>query len=231
MAKNKVTALTSKKKRTLSSRRWLLRQLNDPYVEQAKEQGYRSRAAFKLLDIDRKYHLLRPGQTVVDLGCAPGGWLQVLSKKVLPQGRVVGLDLQDVDPLEGVTILKGDFTDPAIVAQLEALLSAGSPEKEEEAKSLVDVVVSDMAASACGLPHVDHIRIMNLVREVATFSQKVLRPGGSMIAKVLRGGTEPSLLAELKKRFARVTHFKPDSSRSDSAEIYVVAEGKKANPS
>lgn len=232
MVKQKVRALASSKKRTLSSRRWLLRQLNDPYVTKAKEQGYRSRAAFKLLDIDRKYHILRPGQTVVDLGCAPGGWLQVLKEKVIqgtsvnePDGKsgfIIGLDLQDVAPLDGVTLLKGDFTDPAVVDQLEALLRLAG-----EGNSSVDVVVSDMAASACGLPKVDHIRIMSLVREVAVFSQKVLRPGGCMVSKVLRGGTEPNLLAELKRQFQRVSHFKPASSRADSAEIYVIAEGKR----
>lgn len=233
----KVTALSSSKKRTLSSRRWLLRQLNDPYVARAKECGYRSRAAFKLLDLDRKYRFLRLGQTVVDLGCAPGGWLQVLQSKVLkkPEGNreqtsaqntgcVIGLDLQDVEPLEGVTLLKGDFTSPEIVDKLETLLRFAHP---EAGQGLVDVVVSDMAAPACGLPKVDHIRIMSLVRDVAAFSQKVLRPGGCMVAKVLRGGTEPTLLADLKRQFTKVSHFKPASSRSESAEIYVVAKGKR----
>lgn len=236
MTNSKITALNSSKKRTVSSRRWLLRQLNDPYVAQAKQFGYRSRAAFKLMDIDRKYHILHPGQTVVDLGCAPGGWLQVLQKKVLRKshtntehtpenGCIVGLDLQDVAPLEGVTLLKGDFTDPLVVDQLEALLRLAHT--SEEQNGFVDVVVSDMAAPACGLPKVDHIRIMSLVRDVAEFSQKVLRPGGGMVAKVLRGGTEPTLLAELKQQFTKVSHFKPASSRADSAEIYVIAEGKR----
>lgn len=220
MTQLKIKTLKSKKKRTLSSQKWLLRQLNDPYVEKAKECGYRSRAAFKLIEIDEKYKIFKSGQTVVDLGCAPGGWLQVIMQRVR-KGTIIGLDLQDIVPFEGVILLKGDFTDLETVKNLEEKLGYRK----------VDVVLSDMAASACGISQVDHIRIMSLVRDVTNFSIQALDQNGCMIAKVLRGGTETNLLAELKKRFQKVSHFKPSSSRIDSAEIYVIAQGfKKTQP-
>jgi 23S rRNA (uridine2552-2'-O)-methyltransferase len=206
--------LKSKKKRTESSRRWLLRQLNDPYVHKAKKEGYRSRAAFKLEEINAKYKLIKRGQTVVDLGAAPGGWVQLALKLVGPQGHVVGLDLQEIEPIPGSILVQGDFTDDAILAQLKAHIHSG-----------VDVVLSDMAAPACGMSDVDHLRIMHLLELVFLFCQEVLKPGGHMVAKVLRGGTEAALLSQLKQRFAKVSHFKPASSRQDSAEMYVVAQG------
>ena len=208
--------LKSRKKRTQSSRDWLLRQLNDPFVQKAKQAGYRSRAAFKLLEIDEKYKILKPGSRVIDLGAAPGGWTQVIAKKVLPKGVVIALDLQDILPFsEQVTIIKGDFEEESVQQQLaEHMVEA-------------DVVVSDMAAAACGIPAVDHLRIGNLLGAAIDFAANHLTVGGSFVAKVLMGGTEAELLKLLKSYFAQVQHFKPDSSRKDSAEMYVVAKGFK----
>ena len=210
----RVRRLVSGKKRTESSKRWLLRQLNDPYVARAKAEGFRSRAAFKLLEIDEKFHLFRPRQVVVDLGCAPGGWLQVVQRRV-PQGRIIGVDLQEVAPMEGVTFLQGDFTEETTVDQVLRSLGGQS----------VDIVLSDMAAMSCGLPKVDYLRIVTLVQAAADFASQVLTPGGSFVAKVLRGGTPTELLAELKRRFAKIDHVKPPASRTDSAEMYIVARG------
>jgi 23S rRNA (uridine2552-2'-O)-methyltransferase len=206
--------LVSKKKRTPSSRKWLLRQLNDRYVHLSKQQGYRSRSAFKLMEIDDKFRLFAPKQLVVDLGCAPGGWLQVVKQRVAG-GHIIGIDLQEVAPLEGVTVITGDFTDSLIMQKLVAALDGRA----------ADVVLSDLAAASCGIASVDHVRIMALVKAVFSFCEGTLREGGSMVAKVLRGGTEHRLLAEIKRKFARVAHFKPPASRSDSAEMYIVAMG------
>lgn len=210
----KVKRLQSGKKRTASSRQWLLRQLNDPFVEKAKKEGYRSRAAFKLIEIDDKFHLLKPDQVVVDLGAAPGGWSQVCVQRLKSKGTIVALDLQMIQPITGVTILQGDFTDEKIVETLLATM----PEKAH-------VVLSDMAAPACGMPKIDHTRIMLLLEQVFDFCHQVLAPGGAMVAKVLRGGTEHKLLSNLKKDFTKVAHFKPASSRQDSAEMFVVCLG------
>lgn len=207
-----VRVLTSPKKRTVSSKKWLLRQLNDPYVVRAKAEGFRSRAAFKLLEIDEKYHIFHPHQVIVDLGCAPGGWLQVAAKRSL-QSLILGVDLQDISPLDGVIFLKGDFTEEDTVAALQQHLQSRA----------VDVVLSDMAASACGIPKVDYIRIVTLVQTAASFALQVLAPGGVFVAKVLRGGTPSALLAILKQQFQKIDHFKPPASRADSAEIYIVA--------
>lgn len=208
--------LKSRKKRTQSSRDWLLRQLNDPFVQKAKQEGYRSRAAFKLLEIDEKYKILKPGSRVIDLGAAPGGWTQVIAKKVLPKGVVVALDLQDIVPFsEQVTVIKGDFEEECVQQQLA--------EHMQEA----DVIVSDMAAAACGIPAVDHLRIGNLLEASINFATNHLAVGGVFIAKVLIGGTEAALLKLLKAHFSQVQHFKPSASRKDSAEMYVVAKGFK----
>ncbi len=219
MTKNPVgrVVLKSKKKRTQSSRDWLLRQLNDPFVRKAKQEGYRSRAAFKFIEINEKYKILKPGQTIIDLGAAPGGWTQVIAEKVGPKGKVIALDLQDIDPFSNpnVLIIKGDFEDEAVQDQL-----AGHIE-------LADVIVSDMAAAACGIPSVDHIRIFNLLESSLNFAINHLAKNGAFVAKVLRGGTEGELLKQLKVHFSKVVHFKPDSSRQDSAEMYVVAKGFK----
>ena len=218
--------LTDNRKRTESSRRWLLRQLNDPYVSKAQELGYRSRAAFKLLEINEKYHFLKPGITVVDLGAAPGGWTQVAAEKLkigsskgkAGESRLVALDISEMAPLGGVTLLIGDFTqESTLQALMESLANNGS--------TGVDVVLSDMAAPASGMTDVDHIRIMNLVEAAYEFACLTLKPGGTFVAKVLQGGTETTLLNRLKKSFAKVNHFKPPASRKDSAEIYVIAQG------
>ncbi|WP_018262655.1 RlmE family RNA methyltransferase [Methylobacterium sp. WSM2598] len=207
--------------RTVSSKRWLERQLNDPYVARAKREGYRSRAAYKLLEIDERFHLLRPGQRVVDLGAAPGGWSQVAAAKVgshpgapPPHGRVVGIDLLEIEPMPGVDFLTLDFLDPSAPARLIALL--GGP---------ADLVMSDMAANATGHKKTDHLRIMGLAETAAAFAREVLAPGGAYLAKVLQGGTEGGLLADLKRDFAAVRHVKPAASRADSSELYVLATG------
>ena len=202
--------------RTQASRRWLERQLNDPYVARAKREGLRSRAAFKLIEIDDKAKLLKPGAKVVDLGAAPGGWSQVAAKRVRAGsgGRVVAIDLLAMDPLPGVDFLQLDFLDPDAPERLKALL--GGP---------ADVVLTDMAANATGHRATDHLKIMGLAEAAAEFAREVLKPGGAFLAKVLQGGTEVELLASLKRDFASVKHVKPAASRSDSAELYVLATG------
>jgi 23S rRNA (uridine2552-2'-O)-methyltransferase len=209
--------LKTAKKRTLSSQKWLERQLNDPYVARAKREGYRSRAAYKLIDVDDQHRLLKPGQRVVDLGAAPGGWAQVAVKRVGSaggKGRVVGIDLLPIDPLPGADFITLDFLDPDAPDRLMALL--GGP---------ADVVLSDMAANATGHKKTDHLRIIGLAEAAADFARAVLAPGGAFLAKVLQGGTEGSLLADLKRDFAAVRHVKPAASRADSAELYVLATG------
>jgi 23S rRNA (uridine2552-2'-O)-methyltransferase len=203
--------------RTVSSARWLERQLNDPYVHEAKRRGYRSRAAFKLAVIDDQVRFLRPGARVVDLGCAPGGWCQVAVQRIRPLetgGRVVGIDLTPVEPIAGATILHGDFMSDAAPALLKAALDGPA-----------DAVLSDMAAPATGHPQTDHLRIMALAEAAHDFAREVLKPGGAFVAKVLRGGTERGLLERLKQDFRTVKHVKPPASRSDSAEMFVVATG------
>lgn len=203
--------------RTVSSQRWLQRQLNDPYVAEAKKRGYRSRAAFKLLQLDDQFHFLKPGARVVDLGAAPGGWTQVSVERVKAgkgSGVVIGIDLTPVEPIAGATVLAKDFYDEDAPAALTALL--GGP---------ADVVLSDMAASATGDTQVDHLRIMGLAEAAHDFARQVLKQGGTFVAKVLRGGTERTLLELLKKDFAKVRHVKPEASRADSAEMYVVGTG------
>ena len=203
--------------RTVSSQRWLQRQLNDPYVAEAKKRGYRSRAAFKLLQLDDQFRFLKPGARVVDLGAAPGGWTQVAVERVKPGkggGVVIGIDLTPIEPIAGATVLAKDFYDDDAPAVLEELL--GGP---------ADVVLSDMAAAATGETQVDHLRIMSLAETAHDFARQVLKPGGSFVAKVLRGGTERTLLDRLKRDFTKVRHVKPEASRADSAEMYVVGTG------
>jgi 23S rRNA (uridine2552-2'-O)-methyltransferase len=203
--------------RTVSSQRWLQRQLNDPYVAEAKKRGYRSRAAFKLLQLDDQFRFLKPGGRVVDLGAAPGGWTQVAVERVKPGkggGVVIGIDITPIEPIAGATVLAKDFYDDDAPAVLEELL--GGP---------ADVVLSDMAAAATGEPQVDHLRIMGLAEAAHHFACQVLKPGGSFVAKVLRGGTERTLLDRLKHDFIKVRHVKPEASRADSAEMYVVGTG------
>src|SRR5215510_8645782 len=213
----KVRVKSGKGRRTLSSKQWLERQLNDPYVARAKREGYRSRAAFKLIEIDDKYHVLKPGMRVVDLGAAPGGWSQVAAKRVGAaegRARVVAIDLLPMDPVAGVEVLELDFLDVAAPERLKALIGGGA-----------DVVLSDMAANATGHRATDHLKIMALVEAAADFARDVLNPGGVFLAKVLQGGTEAALLADLKRGFTSVRHVKPAASRPDSAELYVLATG------
>jgi 23S rRNA (uridine2552-2'-O)-methyltransferase len=202
------------KRKSESSRKWLARQLNDPYVARAKREGYRSRAAYKLIEVDDKHHLLKPGGRVADLGAAPGGWSQVAQKRVGASGRVVGIDILEMGEIPGVEFATIDFLDPAAPDKLKAML--GGP---------ADVVLSDMAANATGHRQTDHLKIMALVEAAAEFASEVLKPGGAFLAKVIQGGTEGALLAQLKRDFATVKHVKPSASRSDSAELYVLATG------
>jgi 23S rRNA (uridine2552-2'-O)-methyltransferase len=209
--------LKSGKRRSLSSRQWLQRQLNDPYVARAKREGLRARAAYKLIEIDDKHRLLKPGAKVVDLGAAPGGWSQVAAQRVgaaQGRGRVVALDLLELAPIAGVDVIRLDFLDPHAPAELAARL--GGP---------ADVVMSDMAANATGHRPTDHLKIMALAEAAADFARHVLAPGGAFLCKVLQGGTEATLLAALKRDFATVKHVKPAASRADSAELYLLATG------
>ncbi len=202
------------KRKSPSSKVWLERQLNDPYVARAKREGFRSRAAFKLIEIDDKHHLLKPGAKVADLGAAPGGWSQVAAKRVGARGRVVGIDILAMDEIPNVEFAQIDFLDPAAPDRLKAML--GGP---------ADVVLSDMAANATGHRPTDHLKIMALVEAAAEFAGEVLKDGGAFLAKVIQGGTESALLAALKRDFATVKHVKPAASRADSAELYVLATG------
>ena len=206
------------KGRKIASTRWLQRQLNDPYVEEAKRQGYRSRAAFKLAEIDDKYHLLKPGLTVVDLGAAPGGWSQIAAQRVgltAGKGKVVALDLVAMEPVQGVIQLTVDMTD------------GDSPERIREALDgkPADVVLSDMHAPAIGHKSTDHLRIMSLVEAALDLAEEILAPGGAFLCKVLQGGADKELVARLNRSFAKVRHVKPKASRADSAEMYVLATG------
>jgi 23S rRNA (uridine2552-2'-O)-methyltransferase len=213
-ARGKAVRVKTARKRSPSSTQWLQRQLNDPYVAEAKRRGYRSRAAFKLEQLDDRFRFLKLGARVVDLGCAPGGWLQVARARIGPKGVVVGIDYLPTAPVAGTTILELDFLDPAAPARLEAAL--GGP---------ADVVLSDMAAPTTGHAATDHLRIVALAEAAFAFAEAVLAPGGSFVAKVFQGGAEGTLLAALKRGFATVRHAKPAASRAESAETYVVAQG------
>jgi len=203
------------RRRTASSTAWLQRQLNDPYVKQAKAEGYRSRAAYKLIELDDRFALLKGARHVVDLGIAPGGWAQVVRKRA-PGAAIAGIDLLETEPIEGVTILQMDFMDEGAPAALQAALGDAP-----------NLVLSDMAANTVGHKQTDHLRTMGLVEAAAWFAIEVLSPGGAFIAKVLAGGTDQELLALLKRHFAVVKHAKPPASRKASSEWYVVAQGFK----
>lgn len=200
--------------RTTTQQKWLLRQLNDPYVRAAKQQGYRSRAAFKLTELDDRFKLIRRGMRCVDLGAAPGGWTQVLVQR--GAAKVVGVDLLAVDPVPGAVIIEGDFTDDAMPGRLRELLGGQA-----------DLVLSDMAPNTTGHTDTDHLRIMGLAELAVHFAIGMLAPGGAFVAKVFQGGTEKTLLEELKRHFAQVRHAKPPASRRESSELYVVATGFK----
>jgi len=205
------------RRRKASSTEWLNRQLNDPYVAEAHRLGYRSRAAFKLIQLDERFHLLRPGMRVIDLGCAPGGWAQIAAARIgadKGRGAVVGIDLLPADPIPGAALIQGDFCDPATTDRIRATI-----------RGPADLVLSDMAAPATGHAATDHLRIVALAEEALAFAETVLRPGGAFVAKVFQGGAEGDLLARLKRAFAGVRHAKPAASRAESAETYVVATG------
>jgi len=210
-----VKRVRTAKGRKVSSTRWLERQLNDPYVKRAKAENYRSRAAYKLLELDERFGLLKGAKAVVDLGIAPGGWSQVVRRRV-PQAAIVGIDLLPTDPIDGVTILQMDF------------MAEDAPEKLKNALGgQADLVLSDMAANTVGHQQTDHLRTMALVEAGLEFAQEVLRPDGAYVAKVLAGGADNQLVAELKRSFTSVKHAKPPASRKDSSEWYVVAQGYK----
>jgi 23S rRNA (uridine2552-2'-O)-methyltransferase len=208
-------------KRKLSSKLWLERQLNDPYVAQAKRAGLRSRAAFKLMEIDEKYHFLRPGITVVDLGAAPGGWSQIAAKRVGAangKGKVIAIDLLEMPEIAGVAFAQLDFQEEAAAAKLLAMIGGRA-----------DVVLSDMAANTTGHRKTDQLRILGLVEGAAAFAAEVLNPGGTFVAKFFQSGADASLMAQLKRDFANVRHVKPAASRQDSSERYVLATGFRGN--
>jgi 23S rRNA (uridine2552-2'-O)-methyltransferase len=216
------TRVKTARQRSLASTLWLERQLNDPYVAQARREGYRSRAAYKLIEIDDKYKLMRPGELIVDLGAAPGGWSQVAAARVQSRegrGRVIAIDLLEMDAIDGVEFRKMDFHDAESPAHLREWL--GGP---------ADGVLSDMAANATGHRKTDQLRIIGLVELAAEFAAEVLAPGGFLLAKVLQGGAEVDLLARLKRDFASVRHVKPKASRADSAELYLMATGFRGTP-
>ena len=209
-------------KRKLSSKLWLERQLNDPYVAKARREGYRSRAAFKLIEIDDKYRLLKPGMSVVDLGAAPGGWSQIAAKRVgAPEkGKVIAIDLLEMGEIPGVRFSQLDFLDADAPEKLVAMMGGGA-----------DVVMSDMAANTTGHRKTDQLRIIGLVEAAALFASEVLNPGGTFLAKVFQSGADAELLTQLKRDYASVRHVKPASSRQDSSERYVLATGFRGQPS
>lgn len=212
------------KGRKIASTRWLQRQLNDPYVEEAKRQGYRSRAAFKLIEIDDKYHLLKPGKTVLDLGAAPGGWSQVAAARVKSadgKGKVIAADLNDIEPVAGVDFMVLDVTDPEAGEKIGAALGG----------ERADVVLSDMAASSIGHRQTDHLRVIGLAEAALDIAENTLTPGGAYLAKVLQGGAGQELVTRLRQDFTKVAHVKPKASRADSSEVYVLATGFRGAPS
>lgn len=216
--KNKKIRVKTGKKRTVSSARWLERQLNDPLVREAREQGYRARSVFKLIEMDDKIKAMKPGTVVVDLGATPGSWTQIAVQRVKPdttKGRVIAMDILPMDPIPGADFLQADFTESDTPDKLIAMLEGRK----------ADVVLSDMAANTTGQRSIDHIRTIYLVELAWDFARQVLAPGGAMIAKVFQGGTEKKLLDELKKNFTSVKHVKPAASRKESPELYVVCTG------
>ncbi|RFD20501.1 RlmE family RNA methyltransferase [Komagataeibacter melaceti] len=211
-SRTKTVTVKKARGRTTAQHRWLQRQLNDPYVQAAQKQGWRSRAAFKLIELDDRFHLIRPGARVVDLGAAPGGWTQVAVKR--GAAEVVGVDLLPVDPVPGATIIEGDFNDPDMPDRLTELLGGRA-----------DIVMSDMAPNTTGHAPTDHLRIIGLAELALDFATHILAPGGAFVAKVFQGGSEKQMLTALKALFTQVRHAKPPASRKESSELYVVATG------
>ena len=210
--RTKAVTLKTARGRSTSQQLWLRRQLNDPYVAAARAQGFRSRTAFKLIELDEKFHIIRPGARVVDLGAAPGGWTQVALQR--GAAAVVALDLLQIDEIAGAKLLRGDFTDPTMPEQLATLLGGQA-----------DLVLSDMAPNTTGHTPTDHLRIMGLAELALDFATTVLAPGGAFVAKLFQGGSERQMLSALKTRFSLVRHAKPPASRKESSELYVVASG------
>jgi len=211
------TRVKTAKGRKTGSTRWLARQLNDPYVQKARAEGYRSRAAYKLIELDERFHIFKGTKRIVDLGIAPGGWAQVARQRV-PGATIVGIDLLPTDPIPGVTVLETDFMDEAAPGAIRVAL--GGP---------ADLILSDMAANTVGHPPTDHLRTMSLVEAALEFAAETLKPGGAFVAKVLAGGADTVLVKRLKQLFTRVKHAKPPASRKDSSEWYVVAQGFKGS--
>jgi len=205
--------------RKLSSQHWLERQLNDPYVRAAKAKGYRSRAAFKLIELDDKFHVLKPGARVLDLGAAPGGWVQVALSRIGAAGRIVGADILEMEPIPGAELLVADLLDPETPARLKAALGGKA-----------DVVLSDMAAATTGHRATDHLRTVALIEAALDVAEDVLKPGGTFIGKVFQGGAAGELLTRVKQRFSNVKHVKPPASRQESVELYLVAQGFRGAP-
>ena len=212
-SKNKIKTARGRK---LSSTKWIERQLNDPYVKLAKQEGYCSRAAYKLIDIDNRFKILKPNSTILDLGSAPGSWSQVVEKKRL-NNKIIAVDLNEMDYKYGVQFIQGDFTDKKIIDEIMNHTSGS-----------IDLIMSDMAPKACGINNVDHMRIMELVNIVFLFALDHLKLGGNLVIKILRGEEDADFLHRVKKHFVRVKYFKPDSSRADSAEMFLVALSKKS---
>ena len=215
--------MKSARRRAAASTRWLDRQLNDPYVAEARRLGYRSRAAFKLIELDDRLRLFRPGQTVVDLGAAPGGWTQVALERTRAAetgSRIVALDRIRIDPIPGAEILLGDFLDPEMSMRLEIAVGAAA----------VDLVLSDLSPATTGHRATDHLRIVALAEDAFEFAERVLKPGGALVAKVFRGGADGDLLTRVRARFETVRHVKPPASRADSAETYLIARGFRTPP-
>lgn len=200
--------------RKISSQAWLERQLNDPYVRAAKAKGYRSRAAFKLIELDDKFHFLKKGARVLDLGAAPGGWVQVAANRIGPTGSIVGADILEMEPVAGATLLVADLLDPETPERLKQAL--GGP---------ADIVLSDMAAATTGHRATDHLRTVALIEAALDVAEDVLKPGGTFVGKVFQGGAAGDLLTRIKQRFRTVKHVKPPASRSESVELYLVAQG------
>lgn len=211
--RNKVVKVKTARGRTTAQVRWLQRQLNDPYVNAARQQGWRSRAAFKLIEMDDRFHFFRPNMRIVDLGAAPGGWAQVAVKRA-PNAHIVGVDLLPVDPVPGAKIIEGDFMDDDMPDRLEKMLGGRA-----------DLVMSDMAPNTTGHPATDHVRIMGLTDNALHFALQITEPGGAFIAKVFQGGAEKQMLDTLKKNYTTVRHVKPPASRKESRELYVIALG------